>query len=332
MAMVCSVYDNSKLITIPSLDKLRACPSGWSKNGRNRYWVVSMDSSVVNAPHRKKKEWEKSLKVVMVDYDEGKHEVKTEVRGLGKEQVTKRYRKRLKEGLGQNDWTISEVVAEILKLQPRDDIDNLLNHWAGRFHRKNFSLLVQEICKVGALKHAVRVFNWMKNQRNYRARNDIYNMMIRLYARHNITDQARGLFFEMQKWRLRDWKTTTKILKEMEPLLSNLSIGLINHVLRSIGKSGKVEGMMKIFYKLEQYGIEPTLETYSILLDGLSAAGKWRKCVEILNWLENTRLQPPLSMYEKVLNFLEKEGNMDYVVLVQEKIEKMQLRESVAVK
>lgn len=41
----------------------------------------------------------------------------------------------------------------------------------------------------------------MKNQKNYVARKDIYNMLIRLHARHNQTDQARGLFFEMQEWR-----------------------------------------------------------------------------------------------------------------------------------
>ncbi len=41
----------------------------------------------------------------------------------------------------------------------------------------------------------------MKHQKNYCPRNDIYNMMIRLHARHNQTDQARGLFFEMQEWR-----------------------------------------------------------------------------------------------------------------------------------
>lgn len=47
----------------------------------------------------------------------------------------------------------------------------------------------------------MRVFNWLKIQKNYVARNDIYNMLIRLHARHNRIDQARGLFFEMQKWR-----------------------------------------------------------------------------------------------------------------------------------
>ena len=54
---------------------------------------------------------------------------------------------------------------------------------------------------MGSLEHSVQVFRWMKNQKNFCARNDIYTMMIRLNARHNRVDQARGLFFEMQKWR-----------------------------------------------------------------------------------------------------------------------------------
>lgn len=54
---------------------------------------------------------------------------------------------------------------------------------------------------MGSIEHSIQVFSWMKNQKNYCARNDIYNMMIRLHARHNRIDQARGLFFEMQKWR-----------------------------------------------------------------------------------------------------------------------------------
>lgn len=53
----------------------------------------------------------------------------------------------------------------------------------------------------GSVEHCVRVFGWMKNQKNYCARTDIYNMMIRLHARHNLVDKARGLFFEMQEWR-----------------------------------------------------------------------------------------------------------------------------------
>jgi pentatricopeptide repeat protein len=82
-----------------------------------------------------------------------------------------------------------------------DDIDGILNHWMGRFNRKNFPPLIAEMARTGALEHSIRVFNWMKAQRCYRARNDIYNNMIWLHARHQRAEQARGLFFEMQEWR-----------------------------------------------------------------------------------------------------------------------------------
>ncbi|KAI8534298.1 hypothetical protein RHMOL_Rhmol10G0079500 [Rhododendron molle] len=59
----------------------------------------------------------------------------------------------------------------------------------------------REITQTGSIEHSIHVFRWMKNQKNYCARNDIYNMMIRFHARHNQTDQARGLFFEMQERR-----------------------------------------------------------------------------------------------------------------------------------
>lgn len=68
---------------------------------------------------------------------------------------------------------------------------SLLHAWA----------MGQEMTRTGALEHSIRVFNWMKAQRCYRARNDIYNNMIWLHARHQRADQARGLFFEMQEWR-----------------------------------------------------------------------------------------------------------------------------------
>lgn len=69
------------------------------------------------------------------------------------------------------------------------------------FNNRFTNLLLQEMTVRGSIEHSLQVFSWMKQQKNYCARNDIYNMMIRLHARHNRTDQARGLFFEMQEWR-----------------------------------------------------------------------------------------------------------------------------------
>lgn len=64
-----------------------------------------------------------------------------------------------------------------------------------------FILAVQEMTRTGAIEHSLRVFNWMKVQKCYRARTDIYNYMIWLHARHQRADNARGLFYEMQEWR-----------------------------------------------------------------------------------------------------------------------------------
>lgn len=144
---------------------------------------------------------EEKKKVVFVDYDNGKHQVSTHVSGLRKADIPKHYRLRVEADRFQKDWSVSEVVERLLKLNHWDDVEGLLNRWVGRFSRKNFPLLIREITQIGSLEHSVQVFRWMKNQKNYCARNDIYNMMIRLHARHNIVDQARGLFFEMQKWR-----------------------------------------------------------------------------------------------------------------------------------
>ncbi|KAJ0044041.1 hypothetical protein Pint_17868 [Pistacia integerrima] len=136
-----------------------------------------------------------------VDYDRGQHEVYTRVSGLRKSDIPKRYRLRVESDRFQKDWTVSRVVEKVLELNHWEDVEGVLNRWVGRFARKNFPFLIKELTQRGAIEHSVQVFNWMKNQKNYCARNDIYNMMIRLHARHNRTDKARGLFFEMQEWR-----------------------------------------------------------------------------------------------------------------------------------
>lgn len=140
-------------------------------------------------------------KQVLVDYDNGKHEIRNLVNGLRKLDIPRRYQLRVEGERFQKDWTVTEVVQRILKLQRHGDVEALLNCWVGRFSRKNYPALMKELTQNGSIEHCVQVFDWMKNQRNYCARNDIYNMMIRLHARHNRIDQARGLFFEMQKWR-----------------------------------------------------------------------------------------------------------------------------------
>ncbi|KAL9411763.1 hypothetical protein AB3S75_045378 [Citrus x aurantiifolia] len=136
-----------------------------------------------------------------VDYDKGQHEVSTQVSGLRRSDIPRRHRLAVEGNRFQKDWSVSEVVERVLELKHYEDVEGVLNRWVGRFARKNFPFLIKEITQRGAINHSNQVFNWMKNQKNYCARNDIYNMMIRLHARHNQLDKARGLFFEMQKWR-----------------------------------------------------------------------------------------------------------------------------------
>jgi hypothetical protein len=98
----------------------------------------------------------KEKKQVLVDYDKGKHEVSTRVSGLRKADIPRRYRLRVQGDRSQKDWTVSEVVDKILKLDHRDDIDGLLNRWVGRFARKNFSVLIRVMRNL----HSLSLTRW----------------------------------------------------------------------------------------------------------------------------------------------------------------------------
>lgn len=80
---------------------------------------------------------------MLVDYDEGRHEVSTRVSGLRKEDVPRRYRIRVEADRFQKDWTVSEVVEKVLELKHWEDVQGVLNRWVGRFARKNFPLLIK---------------------------------------------------------------------------------------------------------------------------------------------------------------------------------------------
>ena len=82
-------------------------------------------------------------KQVLVDYDNGKHEVRTLVNGLRKLDIPRRYQLRVGGERFQKDWTVTEVVQRILKLQRYGDVEALLNCWVGRFARKNYPALMK---------------------------------------------------------------------------------------------------------------------------------------------------------------------------------------------
>ncbi|KAF7147465.1 hypothetical protein RHSIM_Rhsim03G0025700 [Rhododendron simsii] len=98
--------------------------------------------------------------VASSDYDEGSHNVSVELSGIWKADLPQHKRVRVAGDRFQKDWSISEVVQRVLGTKHWQDIEGLLNRWVGRFTRKNFPVLI-------------------RNQKNYCAQNDIYNMMIR---------------------------------------------------------------------------------------------------------------------------------------------------------
>ncbi|KAM3691163.1 hypothetical protein ACJW31_09G174600 [Castanea mollissima] len=264
-------------------------------------------------------------KQVSVDYDEGKHEVSPHLTGLRKADIQRRYRLRVEANRFQRDWTLSEVVHEILRLRPHDDIEGVLNRWIGRFARKNFPLLIREITQRGSIERSIQVFQWMKNQKNYCPRNDIYNMMIRLHARHNRTDQARGLFFEMQEWRCKpDAETYNALINAhgragqsrwamniMEDMLRASippSRSTYNNLINACGSSGNWREALKVCKKMTDNGVGPDLVTHNIVLPAYKNGAQYSKALSYFELMKGTNIRPDTTTHNFVIHCLVKLG------------------------
>lgn len=82
-------------------------------------------------------------KKASVDYDKGIHKVTVRIDGFRKSDLPKHQRLRVEGDRFQKDWGVSEVVEKIMKINHWDDIEGVLNCWAGRFARKNFPILIK---------------------------------------------------------------------------------------------------------------------------------------------------------------------------------------------
>ncbi|KAJ0980952.1 hypothetical protein J5N97_009207 [Dioscorea zingiberensis] len=122
---------------------------------------------------------------------------------------------------------------------------------------------------------------------------------------------------------LGDWKSASEMVNYMEPSSSLVSVGHLNHLLHFLGRSGKIETMMKLFCKILASGVKVSSATYCILLKNLLAAGKWQKYIEVLHWMEDAGIQPSARMYWNVFPHAWKNTDREYTVLIQEKIKKL---------
>ncbi|KAE8692542.1 Detected protein of unknown function [Hibiscus syriacus] len=120
---------------------------------------------------------------------------------------------------------------------------------------------------------------------------------------------------------LQDWKTTLDLIKLMEPWFPSVSIGLLHQLLHLLGRSGKIESMMKLFYKIISSGVPVNFSTYSILLKNLLAAGNWRKYIEVLQWMEDAGIQPSRGMFVDIVSFSQKGCGAEYADKIQERLD-----------
>ncbi|EXC04358.1 hypothetical protein L484_015985 [Morus notabilis] len=264
-------------------------------------------------------------KRVSVDYDRGTHDVSTRLPGLRKADIPKRHRLQVQNDRFQKDWTISEVADRVSDLRRWDDVDGLLNCWIGRFARKNFPLLIREMTRRGSLEHCVRVLSWMKNQKNYCARTDIYNMMIRLCARHNQTDQARGLFFEMQEWRCKpdvetynalinahgragQWRWAMNIMEDMLRAAIPPSRSTYNNLINACGSSGNWREALKVCNKMTDNGVGPDLVTHNIILSAYKTGAQYSKASSYFELMKGTGIRPDTTTLNIVIHCLIKLG------------------------
>ncbi|CAA6654058.1 unnamed protein product [Spirodela intermedia] len=119
---------------------------------------------------------------------------------------------------------------------------------------------------------------------------------------------------------LRDWRTASELVDNLEPSFRFFSLGLFNQILHFFGKSGKVDSMMKLFYKMTASGLDVNRGTYSILLRHLLAAGKWRKYIEVLQWMEDAGIRTSFRMYQNALPYALKDNSEELIGAIQEKM------------
>ncbi|BBM97643.1 protein MpPPR_32 [Marchantia polymorpha subsp. ruderalis] len=229
-----------------------------------------------------------------------------EVPGTDLAPVPRRYRDRCED---QKGWSIKEVVSKVLELNHWDDIDVILNDWVGRYNRKNFPPLIKAVTSTGALNHSVRVFNWMKNQRCYRARNDIYNSMIWLYARHQRVDGARSLHAEMQEWRCKpdvetynalinvhgralQWREALNLFDDMLRAEVPPSTKSYNNLINACGSSGQWERALKVYERMKKDGVAADLVTHNVILTALKVGEQYAMAIEHFESMLSWKVKP----------------------------------------
>ncbi|KAE9465928.1 hypothetical protein C3L33_02160, partial [Rhododendron williamsianum] len=187
---------------------------------------------------------------------------------------------------------------------------------------------------------------------------EVFHLMKRNNCKPNVRDISILLSLRLKLFnfdcRLRDWRTTTKLVKMMEPSFPIISVGVLNQLLLFIGKSGKIETMMM----LNSENCDKFLPSSISFADFLKNSGNgWRnQCVhlfdcfeesfgcwkleeiyrgnhiklfnifmQVLGWMEDAGIHPSFEMYRRILHFAQNGSGAEYAAVIQERVSKLSL-------
>jgi pentatricopeptide repeat protein len=102
--------------------------------------------------------------------------------------------------------------------------------------------------------------------------------------------------------RLKDWETALELYDKIKKANIHPSDMMAFHLLSTVGTSGKLDRLLKVFSQLQDLGVGPSVQNYNILIDSFAQALNWRKCLDILAWFQTSKLKPTLQSYRPLLS------------------------------
>lgn len=103
-----------------------------------------------------------------------------------------------------------------------------------------------------------------------------------------------------------------------------------NTVLGILGKAGRVEEMLNVFYAMKMAeDIDPDIFSYNTLLHSLRRVGRFDLCVVLINEMGKVGLQPDLITYTALIECFFKSGNIEESVRLFQHMKSGDVRPSV---
>ncbi|MQM02064.1 hypothetical protein Taro_034820 [Colocasia esculenta] len=150
-------------------------------------------------------------------------------------------------------------------------------------------------------------------------------VLIWLHARHNRTDQARGLFFEMQEWRCKpdadtynalinahgragQWRWAMNIMDDMLRAAIPPSRSTYNNVISACGSSGRWKEALEACKRMTDNGVGPDLVTRNIVLSALKRGSQYLKALSYFELMKRRGISPDAVTLNIVINCLVKLG------------------------